>query len=312
MTDQDHPRLRLLQPDPTRWLALAPTRRDAVLGQLEHAASRRVARDLGRLLAAPWWAELDDDDAIRAVRVVAHASASADGARPEPDEPCCRRAILDHTLDSLLPPHGCFALRFEDLLLEDDMVVAGLRLPPDTVVLNRRAIAACDARLGAGPRGWLEARVGTATLVHEVNHLHNLVPPGPTHEAFQDEYRAWYVDFVADVGRRPRRVEALDRCRELLTSPAYPELRRAAEQGGEHGERMLEFLRELGPLERWQDVLALPRDGFHEPAPLPRPLANMTNAPVVARVAAEAEPDAHGAREPRPAVLPPTGPAVSA
>lgn len=279
MTAHDHPLVGLLEPEPMRWLALAPARRAAVLRQLEHAASRRVARDLRRLVVTPWWAELDLDDAIRAVRVVAHASASADGAPHEPDEPCSRRTILDHTLDSLLPPHGRFVLGFEDLPLAPAMVVAGLRLPPATVVLNRRAIAACDARLGAGPQGWLEARVGTATLVHEVNHLHNLVPPEPTHEAFQDEYRAWYVDFVVDTGRRPRRVEALDRCRELLTSPGYAHLGQAAAGGGEHGERILAFLRELGPLARWHDVLALPRDGFLDPAPLPQPLGNLTNAP---------------------------------
>lgn len=285
MTDSDHPLLRLLQPDPTQWLALAPALRAAVLGQLEHFASRRVARDLGRLLAARWWAALDLDDAIRAARVVAHMSASADGARPEPDEPCCRRTLLDNTLDSLLPPHGCFALGFEDLPLDEDgHVIAGLRLPPATVVLSRHAIAADAAPLGRGPHGWLEARVGTATLVHEVNHLHNLVPPGPTHEAFQDEYRAWYVDFVADTGRRPRRVEALDRCRELLTSPCYAHLRQAAAGGGAHGERILELLRQLGPVEQWHDVLALPRDGFLDPAPVPQPLGNLTNAPFGADV----------------------------
>lgn len=279
MTAEDHPLLRLLQPDPTQWLALAPALRAAVLGQLEHFASRRVARDLARSITAPWWVELDHDDAIRAARVVAHMSASADGAPREPDEPCCRRTLLDNTLDSLLPPLGRFALRFEDLPLEQGIVVAGLRLPPTTVVLSRQAIAACDARLGAGPQGWLEARVGTATLVHEVNHLHNLVPPGPTHEAFQDEYRAWYVDFVADTGRRPRRVEALERCRELLTSPCYAHLRQAAAGGGAHGERILEHLRQLGPVEQWHDVLTLPREGFLDPAPLPQPLGNLTNAP---------------------------------
>lgn len=280
MTDPDHPLLRLLQPDPARWLALAPALRAAVLGQLEHFASQRVARDLARLLVVPWWTALDRDDAIRAARVVAHASACADGAPREADDPCCRRTILDHTLDSLLPPHGCFVLCFEDLPLDEDgHVIAGLRLPPATVVLNRHAIAADAAPLGRGPHGWLEARVGTATLVHEVNHLHNLVPPGPTYAAFQDEYRAWYVDFVADAGRRPRRVEALERCQELLCSPCYVHLRQAAAGGGAHGERILEFLRELGPVAQWHDVLALPRDGFVDPAPLPRPLGNLTNAP---------------------------------
>jgi hypothetical protein len=284
VTDRDSPLLQLLGPDPTRWLALAPTLRAAVLGQLEHHASQRVARDLGRLLVAPWWAALEHDDAIRAARVVAHVSASADGAPREPDEPC-RRTILDHTLDSLLPPQGRFSLCFEELPLADGTVVAGLRLPPATVVLNRRAIAACDARLGAGPHGWLETRVGTATLVHEVNHLHNLVPAGPTYAAFQDEYRAWYVDFVVEAARPPRRVEALDRCRELLTSPAYAALGRAVADGSPHRARIFAFLRAFGPVQRLEELLALPREGWLDPAPLPRPRLNMTNAPTTAPAA---------------------------
>lgn len=237
------------------------------------------------MIDAPWWGRLELDDAIRAARVVAHVAACADGAPPEPVE-ACRRTILDNTLASLLPPPGRFVLGFAELPLDAELAVAGLRLAPATVVLNRRMIAAVDEPLGEGPHGWLEARVGTTTLVHEVNHLHNLVPPGPTHAAFQDEYRAWYVAFVAEAGRTPRRVDALDRCRELLASPCYAAFAHAIESGSAQGERILEFLRELGPVRRWQDVLALPRDGFLEPAPLPRPQLNMSNAPDAVRAAA--------------------------
>jgi hypothetical protein len=266
-------------------LAPDPPPHAAVLGQLEHAGSRRVARELGRMLDAPWWGRLELGDAIRAARVVAHLAACADGARPEPVEPC-RRTILDNTLASLLPPRGRFALCFADLPVDDETVIAGLRLGAATAVLNRRMIAAADAPLGEGPGGWLEARVGTATVVHEVNHLHNPVPHGPTHAAFQDEYRAWYVAFVAEAGRPPRRVDALDRCRELLAGPGYAAFAHALASGSAQGERILGFLRELGPVQRWQDVLALPRDGFLEPAPLPRPRLNMTNAPDAARAPA--------------------------
>jgi hypothetical protein len=270
--------LRLANPSAARWLALGPGLQRAVLGQLEHVASRRVARDLARLLEAGWWAGLDDEDRIRAVRIVAYVSACADGARAEATD-ACRRTILDNTLASLLPPRGCFELGFVDLPLVDETVIAGARLAPATVVLDRRVIASGDERLGDGPCGLLEARVGLATLVHEVNHLHNLTPPGPTYEAFQDEYRAWYVDFVAQVGRPPRRVEALDRCRELLTSPCYPAFGQAVVGGSVDGERILGFLQVFGAVQRIEDVLALPRDGFHEAAPLPRPRLNMSNAP---------------------------------
>lgn len=284
MNAVDHERLlRLLQPRAARWRGLAPVLQRAVLVQLEHAASRRVARDLGRLLEAEWWAALDYEDAIRAVRVVAYASACADGAQlpaaVESGEPC-RRTILDGTLDSLLPPRGRFTLGFADLPHDEgESVVAGTCMLPATAVLNRRVIAACDARLGQGPAGDLEVRVGLATLVHEVNHLHQAVAPGPTYAAFQAEYRAWLVDFVAEVDRLPWRVEALDRCRELLTSPRYPALAQAVTSGSPESARILAFLRAFGPVQRLDDLLVLPRDGWLEPAPLPRPLGNLTNAP---------------------------------
>lgn len=299
MSAGDHPLLRLLGSSALRWLALDGRRRAAVLGQLEHAASRSVAQELDRMLDTPWWRELEPDDAIRAARVVAHVAACADGTPPGPGE-VCRRMILDNTLASLLPPRGRFVLGFAELPLDEELVVAGLRLAPGTVVLNRRMIAAVDAPLGEGPEGRLEARVGIATLVHEVNHLHNLVPPGPTHAAFQDEYRAWYVAFVAEAGRTPRKVDALDRCRELLVHPCYAAFEHALASGSAQGRRILEFLQELGPVRRWQDVLALPRDGFLEPAPLPRPRLNMTNAPDVERAPAPRTPAAGLAGAARP------------
>ncbi len=262
-------------------LALDPRRREAVLAQLEHGGSRRVARELARMLEAGWWAALDLEDAIRAARVVAHMSACADGSPREPAEPC-RRTILDNTLDSLLPPHGCFVLVFEDLPIDGEDVVAGACRAPATVILNRRVISSEDLPLGRGRRGALEARAGLATLVHEVNHLHNhlhnLTPPASAHEAFQDEYRAWYVDFVAQVARAPRRVEALERCRELLTSPSYAALGEAVQQGTADGERILAFMRAFGPVSSLEDVLALRRDEFLAAAPLPEPPGNMSNA----------------------------------
>jgi hypothetical protein len=93
------------------------------------------------------------------------------------------------------------------------------------------------------------------------------------------------VDFVAEVDRLPWRVEALDRCRELLTSPRYPALAQAVTSGSLEGARMLAFLRAFGPVQRLEDLLALPRDGWLEPAPLPRPRVDLTNAPAAASAA---------------------------
>lgn len=261
---------RLAGTSAARLRALEPRLRQAVLGQLEHGGSRRVAQELGRLLQAPWWAALDVDDRIRAARVVTHVSACADGSPLEPTA-LRRRTILDNTLLSLLPPHGRFGLVLEDLPLEADALVAGSCRAPDTVVLNRRAISCDDRPLGQGRGGAIEHRVALCTLVHEVNHLHNFTPPGPTYESFQDEYRAWYVGFVAQVDRLPRRVEALERCRELLTNPCYAALGRAVQQRTAHGERIVAFMQALGP----QRI-----DDYVSDAPLPQPPSNMSNAPI--------------------------------
>jgi hypothetical protein len=287
MSALDEPRLlRLLAPSPERWAALPAGLRRALLVQLDHVASRRAARELGRLLEAPWWWALvhdDEGDAIRAVRVVAHAAAIADGSPrpPAPDAPC-RRTLLDDTLDALLPPHGRFELRFAALTQGPGEVVAGACLLPSTVVLDRGAVAASDAAVGQGPPGELEAYVATCTLAHEVHHLCHAVPPGPTYAAFEDEYCAWVVGFVVGADRLPRRVEALDRCRELLTSPRYAALARAVTSGSREGARILALLGELGPVARLEDLEALPRDGWLEPAPLPRSRAAVRNRPLAA------------------------------
>lgn len=272
-----------------RLLALPDPLRRAVLRQFELHAGRRVAEDLARLLGASWWQALPDDDRVRAVRIVAHVSARAASAPREHRQPCAR-TILEGTLDSILPPQGCFGLRFEPLPLAPGMVVAGRREAPCTVVLNRWLVTPREGtRLGQDDP--FEERVGLATLVHEVNHLHHPTPMGPTDEAFHDEYGAWWVDFVAHVGRRPRRAEALARCQELLTSPAYADLGRALRSGSAHGERILAMLRGLGPIERPDDVAAMRCDDPLGDAPLPRAPRNLSNAPPAApRAAAIDEP----------------------
>lgn len=278
--DAEHQRLVALGgAEASRLLALPPALQQAVLRQLELHAARRVARDLVRMLQARWWPALPPDDQIRAARVVAHVSARAGGMPHEEPEPCAR-TILDNTLDSILPPHGSLELRFDDLPRHEGVLVAGLCRPPHTVVLSRGAIASSDARLGDGDP--LELRVGLATLVHEVNHLHNLTPVGPTYEAFADEYRAWWVDFVAHVGRWPRRLEALARCQELLGSPAYAELGQALHDGSEHGARIVDFMRGFGPVARPCDVRGMQAQDELGPAPLPRPRGNLDNAPPAA------------------------------
>lgn len=276
---QDHPLWPALRVDDGRWAELSPRMRAAVLRLFETSPARSAGADLGRLIATPWWMGLDEDDRIRAVKIVAYVSAAAEGSRVAVG-PLCRRRILVNTLDSLLSAAPRFALRFEDLPLGEGELVAGLRRAPGTVVLNRRAIAADDRRLGQGPA--VERRVGTCTLVHEVNHLCNPTPVGPTYAAFMDEYRAWMVDFVAFAGRAPWAVEGRQRCQQLLTGARYATVGGLVEQR-QPREAVESFLRRFGA-----DVgVEAARHGvgqdFETAAPLPEPRGNLDNGPGRAR-----------------------------
>ncbi|MEX1367180.1 MAG: hypothetical protein AB1Z98_28895 [Nannocystaceae bacterium] len=273
---QEHPLWPALRVDEGRWAELSPRMRAAVLRLFESSPARSAGVDLGRLVATPWWSQLDDDDdRIRAVKIIAYVSAASEGARTA-EGPVCRRRILVNTLDSLLSAAPRFALRFEGLPVGEGELVAGLRRAPGTVVLNRRAIAADDRRLGEGSAQ--ERRVGTCTLVHEVNHLCNPTPVGPTYAAFMDEYRAWMVDFVAFAGRAPRAVEGRQRCRQLLTGPRYAAVGRLVERRGER-EAVASFLRRFGADVTVAGAGQGVGEDFEAAAPLPDPRGNLDNGP---------------------------------
>ena len=185
--------------------------------------------------------------------------------------------IARNTLDAILDDDG-YAVRFEDLPLEPGNATLGYRELPGTVVLNRRALAADGVAAGKGDAGEIEERVALETLVHEVNHLRNAVPAGPTYEAFQDEYRAWYVAFVAFWSRFPTKKEGLERVRLLLTDAGYPDLQMALAGGGDEARAIERFVGQFGSAEEIEAILAAPVLNLVESAPFPEPPLNMTNA----------------------------------
>ena len=270
----EHPLRVALVVDPERWAELPSALRVTVLRVFERSPARSAGRDLGRLVATPWFLGLGDDDRLRAAKVVAYVSALQEGARRS-EGPLCRRRIIEGTLDAVLAPEAPFSLAFEDLPLEEGRVVAGLRRA-GTVVLNRRAITADEGQLGEGTP--VERRVGTCTLAHEINHLCNPTPVGPTFEAFMDEYRAWMVDFVVFAGRRPRLGEGLGRCRDVLTRPAYAAVGRLLHEPAERA-RVRRFLRSFGEAATVEEALARELAPSAEAAPLPQPLGNVDNDP---------------------------------
>lgn len=269
----EHPLRPALAVGADRWAELSPRMREVLLGVFERSPARSAGRDLGRLVDAPWLDELNEDDRVRAAKIVAYVSALQEGARPS-KAPLCRRRIVASTLDSLLSPGAPLSLAFEDLPYGDGHVVAGLRRAPSTVVLNRRAIAADLRRLGEGSP--VERRVGTCTLVHEVNHLCNPTAVGPTYAAFMDEYRAWMVDFVVFASRLPRAAEGVARCRDVLTDPTYAEVGAVLDHAAER-ERVEAFMRRFAGIDSLDAVLGGATGDLGSDAPLPDPPGNLDN-----------------------------------
>ncbi|MCB9716223.1 MAG: hypothetical protein H6712_20320 [Myxococcales bacterium] len=270
---EEHPLRAALAVDPDRWGSLPAALRGAILRLFEQSPARSAGRDLGRLVSTPWFSALTPEDRLRAVKVVAALSAGQEGWRPS-EGPLCARRIIANTLGALLGPDAPFSLSFEALPAGDEGVVAGLRRAPGTVVLNRRAIAADDRRLGLGSP--IERRVGTCTLVHEVNHLCNPTVVGPSYEAFMDEYRAWMVDYLVFAGRPPAAAAGLERCQQVLTRPAYAAIGRLLEHEPERA-RVLAFLRRFGAFATVEEALVGPGGDLVAAAPLPDPPGNLDN-----------------------------------
>lgn len=269
---EEHPLRAALVVDPARWAELSAALRVVVLGVFERSPARSAGRDLGRLVVAPWFRRLGDDDRVRAAKIVAYLSAMQEGVRRS-EGPLCRRRIIENTLDALLRPDAPFSLELEDLPLEEGRVVAGLRRA-GTVVLNRRAITAQAGRLGEGTP--IERRVGTCTLAHELNHLCNPTAVGPTFAALMDEYRAWMVDFVVFAGRRPKAVEGLERCRDVLTRPAYAAVGRVLDATPERA-HVQAFLARFGVAGAVEEALGAELAEPDADAPLPEPAGNLDN-----------------------------------
>lgn len=55
------------------------------------------------------------------------------------------------------------------------------------------------------------------TICHEINHLLSGQKVEASPKYFEEEYRAWYVGFIAEYGRKPNKLEAAERSAFLLT-----------------------------------------------------------------------------------------------
>jgi hypothetical protein len=206
----------------------------------------------------------DHEDQVRAAKIIAYASSAISGATFD-DMGYSQKKIIEGSIASLIGPSPRYDLRFDDLPFDDRDTVAGTVEFPRTLILNRNAIPPNDRPIF----GQRQEHVALATLVHEVNHLDNQIPEGPTYASFMDEYRAWFVAFVAFMSRFPTKIEGLYRVKELLTNPAYDELQRALAAGNGESDQILAFARNFGDVHTRDEILALELDNMVISAPLP-------------------------------------------
>jgi hypothetical protein len=259
-------------------LSLDHETRAAMLKQLEHFPSLVTGKYFVELAQAPWFSAMSRDDRVRAAKIIAYASASMSGASFE-EEGVSQKKIIQSTIESLLGETPRFDLVLADLPFEEHDSVLGRAEYPRTLVLNRLAIPADDRPIS----GMKQEHVALMTLVHEVNHLSNQIPEGPTYASFQDEYRAWFVAFVAFMSRLPTQVEGLVRVKELFTNGSYPDIQQALDGGGEEAAKIVAFMRNFGrDLGTRERILAHQLDNFVSSAPLPAPRLDMSNAGAIA------------------------------
>ncbi len=248
----------------TQLLGLRTALQGAILAQAEHFREANTAADLARMSRTRWFSVLLPEDQMRAAKLVAYASSTL------PRATALQAEILKNTLDALLAAPESVELRFDDMAPVD----LGHREPPRTVVLNR-AVLSGDASVieSAGLTYSQAEHLAVATVAHEVNHLINEVPWGQTFATFQDEYRAWFVGFIAQMGRFPNREEALGRCRSLFQN--YVDIA-AARTHKDEAEKIIVFMQKFGDVEQTEDGWKLMDP--EGPAPLPDPPLVMNNA----------------------------------
>jgi hypothetical protein len=269
-----HPGWYSLPEEKLPLLELDPKTRSSMLSQLEHFPSLATGRYFVELARTPWFREMSPEDRVRSAKIIAFASSAISGSTFE-DLGVSQRKIIENSVESLVGPTPRFDLVLRDLPFDEHETVAGQAVHPRTLILNRLAIPADDRPIA----GVKQEHVALMTLVHEVNHLANQIPEGPTYASFQDEYRAWFVAFVAFMSRMPTRIEGLTRVKELFANPSYADIQQALDGGGDEAAKIVAFMRGFGRDLDTRDRIAAyqPDTNLVLSAPLPEPMLEMNN-----------------------------------
>lgn len=249
--------------------ACSPDQKVALLSQARNYPNAKAIYNLERLAAKDWVRrDFDLEDFQRSAKLVAFLSHYPDGDQE----------IIDNTLDVLLAEDSPY--RFDWWVPEEwDGVDAitlngaihfnqGLLDPGNMGVLESIPVDP-DDHTSPDLESFLDDIV--STTVHETNHLVNPAEPGPTYRYFMEEYRAYYVAFMARHGRRPTRAEMQDTL--ILVLAGYRNIERALEDPVE-GARIAAFVNQvLGTDQQPEDLVDYLVDtgvaDGDEPAPVP-------------------------------------------
>jgi len=253
--------LKKLIEDP-KFKSLKPAEKTAVLSQTKNYADAGAVANIDRLLQKNWFRAQDLGDKQRTLKVIGRLS----------QYPMGDRQIIDNTLDKLLDPNS--HLRIEWASLGTTFGDRGdnlIRLNND-----KKLAPAGNDKL---PENESTDELAIATLPHEVNHSVNNDAVAPTFKYFEEEYRAWYVDFKAEHGRPPTNQEAMEQnvAWQLNPDSVYGKSTGPALRNPKEAEQFYHFLESVTGMKvnakNWKDVVksdpATWPDKGQSPAPVP-------------------------------------------
>lgn len=206
---------------------LSPEEVTAVLSQVSNYPDSRSVENLDRLVGKDWFHDFSLSETQQAAKIVAYLSQYDQGDQ----------TIIGNSLDKFLDDDAPYAFGFN----EHRPGAAGSANADSGIFnFNPNQVTADNGPLAAG-----ETYAAEVVLPHEVNHLVNGDKVSETYRYFNAEYRANYVDFMAEHGRPPTADEMLGVLHTLLTNPLYTSLANALANGGQDSDDIVALISDV-------------------------------------------------------------------
>jgi alkylhydroperoxidase/carboxymuconolactone decarboxylase family protein YurZ len=177
----------------TDFKRLSREERLAVICQISNYPKKEVAENLRRLIHKSWFTDSSLADKQRSLKAIASLTVYPG------DE-----GIIDNTLNRILDRSSNYTLTWVSYKgMKYGTALNG------KITLNLNIISADNDRVDFS-KDKIRHLI-THTIAHEVNHCVNGDRSAKTYEYFLEEYRAYYVGFMAEHGRAPTRAEMAKR-----------------------------------------------------------------------------------------------------